>query len=330
MLLIYDEFYLKHDAGPSHIENPGRLFSIADAIIRDKYNNISIFKPVAAGVDDICLVHNLQYVEKVKQLSGDGNYHNLDPDTVISKFSYECAALAAGGCITGVDYLFRKDFPLKNIVAKRGTERIKEKRMSFFALVRPPGHHAFNNRGSGFCIFNNIAIAAKYARKKNFADKIAIVDFDVHHGNGTQDIFYEDNSTLYISIHQYPHYPGTGDAGQTGAGPGEGYTLNIPMAAGTGEPEYMRAFEKIIIPRLKKFGPELVLLSAGFDAHRLDPLSSINLESGSYKKIMEKLLSAMDKAIPFGIIFEGGYNHLATAESVICTIDALLEEKNAC
>jgi len=326
MLLIYDDFYLKHDAGPCHPESPGRLYAVINAVRnRDYGSSISFILPEAAKTQDICLVHSLKYLDMVRQLSRAGDYSNLDPDTVISGYSYDCAVLAAGGCINGIDYLLQgKKGPVKN-----GRVALKGMRKSFFALVRPPGHHAFNNRGSGFCIFNNIAIAARYSAKIGLADKIAIVDFDVHHGNGTQDIFYEDNNILYISIHQYPHYPGTGSASQTGSGAGAGYTLNVPVPAGSGEPEYLRAFDKIITPRLKTFEPGLVLLSAGFDAHRLDPLSSINLESGSYKKIISKLLKSSDAGIPYGIILEGGYDPPAVAQSALCAIDAFMEEKNA-
>jgi acetoin utilization deacetylase AcuC-like enzyme len=325
MLLIYDDYYQKHDAGPGHLENPGRLYAVINAIRNKGYgSNISFILPEAAKIQDVCLVHSLQYMDTVKQLSQPGNYNYLDPDTVISGYSYNCALLAAGGCINGIEYLKGKNGPVK---MGRGAE--KSMRKSFFALVRPPGHHAFNNRGSGFCIFNNIAIAARYAAKIRLADKIAIVDLDVHHGNGTQDIFYADNNTLYISIHQYPHYPGTGSDSETGYGAGAGYTLNVPVPAGSGEPEYLRAFDKIIIPRLKAFGPGLVLLSAGFDAHRLDPLSSINLESGSYKKIISKLLKASGGGTPYGVVLEGGYEPAAVAQSALCTIDAFVEEKNA-
>lgn len=336
MYIIYDDFYLKHFTGPSHVENAGRLAAIIAAIKKSSlFKDLDFCRPNKASTNQVCLVHGQAYVEKIAALSeeaGKSDYNmlfNIDMDTVVSKYTYESAMLAAGAGVSGIDMLFGE---------KKGD--------IFFALVRPPGHHAFKDSGSGFCIFNNIAIAAAYSIENHGLKRVAIIDFDVHHGNGTQDIFYEDNRVLYISLHQYPHYPGTGDWPENGRKKGEGYNLNIPLSANSGENDYIYAVNEIILPVLERFDPELLLFSAGYDAHKDDPLSLINLEDDSYRKIMELILRGCrqlsvrksgstiaaennSKSIPggfkTGIILEGGYNYEATARSVLKTISVCLE-----
>jgi len=336
MYIIYDDFYLKHFTGPSHVENAGRLAAIVAAIKKSSlFKDLNFCRPNKAGTNQVCLVHDPAYVAKIEALSKDAgkfDYNmlfNIDADTVVSKYTYESAMLAAGAGISGIDMLFG---------GKGGN--------IFFALVRPPGHHAFKDSGGGFCIFNNIAIAAAYSIENYGLKRIAIIDFDVHHGNGTQDIFYEDDRVLYISLHQYPHYPGTGDWRENGVRKGEGFNLNIPLAANSNENDYIYAVNEIILPVLERFNPELLLFSAGYDAHKDDPLSLINLEDDSYKKIMGLILKGRrqltagknsnnmtagnnDKSIPggfkTGIILEGGYNYEATARSVLKTISGCLE-----
>jgi acetoin utilization deacetylase AcuC-like enzyme len=345
MYIIYDDFYLKHFTGLSHVENAGRLAAIISTIKKSSlFKDLDFCRPNKADTKQVCLVHSPSYVERIAALSDESGkfdsnmLFNIDMDTIVSKYTYESAMLAAGAGVSGIDKLFG---------GKKGN--------IFFALVRPPGHHSFRENGSGFCIFNNIAIAAAYSIENHGLKRVAIIDFDVHHGNGTQDIFYDDDRVLYISLHQYPHYPGTGDWPENGRGKGEGFNLNIPLAAYSNENDYMYAVNEIILPVLERFNPELLLFSAGYDAHKDDPLSLINLEDDSYKKIMQLILrkcrqlpagenisnrvavnssSNVDagensKSNPgcfkIGIILEGGYNYEATARSILKTISACLE-----
>ena len=317
MYIIYDDFYLKHDTGYGHPENPGRLSSIMEAL--GSYEHRSILKyelPFEASNKMLSLVHDAKYIKNIEKLSAQGGFYQIDPDTVVSGDTFRSAKLASGGCLKGIDLLFLGRDPI------------------FFALVRPPGHHAFSGHGSGFCIFNNISLAAKYAMEKYNIKKIAIIDFDVHHGNGTQSIFYRSSEIFYISIHQYPLYPGSGWYDETGDGQGSGYNLNIPVVPGSGENDYFIAFTEIIFPLIINYDPELILVSAGYDAHRDDPLASINLTEDSYYKIMSIIMNMSiagmqnnpgKKRVKTGIILEGGYNHKATALSVLGTITACME-----
>jgi acetoin utilization deacetylase AcuC-like enzyme len=321
MYIIYDDFYLKHDTGPGHPENQGRLSSIIEALVNFEYRKKLKFKsPFEASNEMLNLVHDSNYIKNIEKLSVQGGFHHIDPDTVVSCDTFRAAKLAAGGCIKGIDLLFSGGDPI------------------FFALVRPPGHHAFTDHGSGFCIFNNISFAAKYAMENYNIKKIAIIDFDVHHGNGTQDIFYNSSEVFYISIHQYPLYPGSGWYDETGEGQGSGYNLNIPVISYSGENDYFVAFKEIIFPLITNYGPELILVSAGYDAHRDDPLASINLTEDAYYKIMSIIMCMSiagmqnnpgEERAKTGIILEGGYNYKATALSVMSTIKACMEaERN--
>jgi len=317
MYIIYDDFYLKHDTGPGHPENSGRLSSIMEALGNFEYRkNLKFKSPFEADNEMLNLVHDCRYIKNIEELSAQGGFHQIDPDTVVSEDTFRSAKLASGGCLKGIDLLFSERDPI------------------FFALVRPPGHHAFSDHGSGFCIFNNICLAAKYAMEKYNIKKIAIIDFDVHHGNGTQSIFYKSSEVFYISIHQYPSYPGSGWYDETGDGQGLGYNLNIPVVPGSGENDYFIAFIEIIFPLITNYDPELILVSAGYDAHRDDPLASINLTENSYYKIMSIIMNMSiagmqnnpgKKRVKTGIILEGGYNHKATALSVLSTITACME-----
>jgi acetoin utilization deacetylase AcuC-like enzyme len=199
--------------------------------------------------------------------------------------------------------------------------------LNVFCAVRPPGHHAESDSPMGFCLFNNVAIAARYAQQHYGISKIAIVDWDVHHGNGTQEIFYSDPSVFYISLHQYPFYPGTGGRAETGTGKGEGYTLNVPMRAGSGEAEYLKAFREEILPRLNMYRPELLIISAGFDAHRDDPLANIELTEASFATLTAMLMEVAGKYCQHRIVsvLEGGYNLQALSHSVEAHINELLK-----
>ncbi len=293
MYIIYDQLFLKHDTGMMHPENSGRLPPIVGAL-KDwqKSTSLCFTGPGQANPGLPGLVHSQAYVKKIKAYSEKGGQTYLDGDTVVSKYTYPSAVLAVSGAAKGIDLIFAEQGP-----------------SSFFALVRPPGHHAFRETGSGFCIFNNVAVAAAYAFQAHGLDRIAVIDFDAHHGNGTQDLFYGSDRLFYISFHQYPHYPGTGSYDQRGQGKGKGYTLNIPLAAGTGEESYFAAFAQLVLPLMEGFGPQLILVSAGYDSHHLDPLSSLGLCAQSYKKIMY-LISHLSHRFcrgRMGIVLEGGY-----------------------
>ncbi len=313
MYIIYDDFYLKHDNGPSHPENAGRLISIKNALDGWKLKDrIKIIDPREADIEEIEWVHDKEYVQNIKSLSESKIPSFLDPDTGVNQYTFQCAGLAAGAGFKGMDLISGRDAGFKK----------------FFALVRPPGHHAFPSYGSGFCIFNNIAICARYAQKELNIKKIAILDFDVHHGNGTQDIFYQDGSIFYISFHEYPHYPGTGSHEETGSGEGKGFNLNFPFSAGTGDPDYLLSMIEIVLPLMERFKPQLLLISAGYDSHSLDPLSSLGLTGQSYYK-MAFILSWLSRRFcqaKMGIFLEGGYEYEATSEGVLETIRGCLDQ----
>jgi acetoin utilization deacetylase AcuC-like enzyme len=315
MYVIYDDFYLKHSNGPGHPENPNRLVAIKGAIDGwDLKDRIAFGKPRPATDKEIGMVHDEDYIQEIKDLSEMGGISYLDPDTAVTEYTYDCSLLAAGGCFEGLDLIFDDS----------------NKSHRFFAVIRPPGHHAFKNHGGGFCIFNNAALSARYAQIKYGIKKIAIIDFDAHHGNGTQDFFYNDGSVFYISFHQYPHYPGTGNFSETGRGRGTGFNMNFPFMAETGDPDYVAALLDIIIPVMEKFDPELFLVSAGYDSHYLDTLSSLSLAEESYYKIMYIIsyLSHKHCRDRIGILLEGGYEYNATARSVLETIRGCFENKD--
>jgi acetoin utilization deacetylase AcuC-like enzyme len=307
MYFVYDDFFLKHENGPSHPENPDRLIAIMDALGKWQYHDsIEMISPEEASVDQLAMVHTGEYINMIKKLSSGGGLSFLDMDTGVNKYTYKCALLGAGGCFKGLDLIFKPDSRFNK----------------FFLAARPPGHHAFTSRGSGFCIFNNIALGTKYAQKKYGIKKIAIIDFDAHHGNGTQDVFYDDGDVFYISFHQYPHYPGSGDFNEIGDGSGKGYNMNFPFTAGTKEPDYIAAIIDIVIPVIERFAPELILVSAGYDSHLSDHMSSLGLTSVSYRKIIIAISSLAQYLCKgrVGIVLEGGYEYLSTSESVLETI----------
>ncbi|MGM0366673.1 MAG: histone deacetylase family protein [Actinomycetota bacterium] len=306
MYIIYDDLFLKHDPGMMHPESRDRLPSILDKLKGWEFeDSLSFTGPGQADPDLVALIHDKTYIHKIARFSEKGGHNYLDGDTVVSEYTYQSALLAAAGAAKGIDLVFDAG----------GTA-------AYFALVRPPGHHAFRGRGSGFCIFNNIAIAAAYAFKHYGLKKIAIIDFDAHHGNGTQEVFYNSSNLFYISFHQYPHYPGTGYYDQTGIGEGRGYSLNFPFAPGTGEDSYIAAFSQVIIPMMEKFNPQLILVSAGYDSHQLDQLASLNLATDSYLKIMYLIsyLSLKHCGGKTGIMLEGGYNTEVLGDCVKQTI----------
>ncbi len=305
--LVYDPVYLGHDTG-DHVENGRRLERtvglLASSGLRRELVSIT---PVPASMEDLLLAHSAQHIARVdRSASGGGGW--LDGDTVTSPGSYEAAIYAAGG-------------------VGRATEAvINGEVQSAFALVRPPGHHATRTDAMGFCLFNNVAIAARLALRKHELDRVLIVDFDVHHGNGTQDIFYADSQVLYISTHQYPLYPGTGRVEETGVAGALNHTVNAPLPPWSGDPEYLLAFQEVVVPAARRFRPQIVLVSAGYDAHWADNISSMQVTVGGYARMSAILKQLAEELCQGRIVFtlEGGYHLEALAHSVKATIEVLL------
>lgn len=302
--IVYDPIYLKHDTD-DHVERAQRLVEIHRALDSSGIIKQLVNIPARpATMQELHLVHSPDYVKYVRGF-GSGW---LDPDTYMSPDSYNVALHAAGGAIEATKWI------------------VGGKVDSVFALVRPPGHHASANRAAGFCIFNNAALAARKAVKDLKLSRVMIVDYDVHHGNGTQDIFYEDPSVLYFSTHQYPHYPGTGSYNETGAGDAKGTKINVPLPAFCGDEEYLQVFQEILVPSAKRYRPELVLVSAGYDAHWMDMLAQMQLTVSGYHR-MSAILKDLATQLCQGrilVILEGGYALQAIAASVQATFEVLL------
>jgi len=285
--LIYSEEYRNHNTG-SHPENQERLEAIVNSLkSRDIWDNLDIVNPQAASEDDILMVHTQKHLNHIKKLCENGGGY-IDYDTYASPQSYNTALLAAGGAIKAADLALNNE-------------------INAYSIARPPGHHATRDRAMGFCIFNNMAISLEYLRKKYKVEKFLILDFDVHYGNGTAEIFYEDPNVLYISIHQNPRtiFPGKGFVEENGAGKGEGYNLNIPMAPGSTTDDYIYMLEKILGPVASKFNADFYFLDVGFDGHVNDPLSSLALTDDFYEYIIAKM-KLITKSM--ALILEGGYN----------------------
>ncbi len=311
--LITHPDYLKHNAGPGHPESPERLKAIEAHLHKSGLMDQLTALPVAHQSEDdlapwIDAVHATGYREALHRAVPLQGISHLDADTGLSPGSWPAALAAVGGTLSAVD-------------------QVMSGRMSnVFCAVRPPGHHAESRRGMGFCLFNNVAIAARYLQRHHNIGKVAIVDWDVHHGNGTQEIFYEDPTVFYVSTHQSPLYPGTGSERETGKGAGKGATLNCPLPAGQDDDDYTTVFVKRIIPALKAFGPEFILISAGFDAHRDDPLAGMNVTEAGFGELT-RLVRQVAAGHARGRIvscLEGGYNLPALARSVEAHLVALL------
>jgi len=303
---ISDPFYLRHKNEP-HPENPGRLNAIQKKIESSKYyNNLTLIQPRKATVEDIAKVHGTGYIQSVEDSCRNG-VRNLDADTVISADSYQAALLSAGAGLEAVDKILE------------GTVD------NAFCAVRPPGHHAEQNKAMGFCLFNNVGVIARYAQDVKKIEKVFIFDWDVHHGNGTQHSFYKDSSIYYSSIHQYPFYPGTGGVDETGTGDGLGSNLNLPMRAFSCDSDYITSIENKLIPVIQKFNPDLIIISAGFDAHENDPLAQINLSTECYGKMTQKLMEIANDVCNGRILsmLEGGYDYSALADSVQLHVETL-------
>lgn len=305
--LIYDDIFLAHETPEWHPESKERLIAIIDALKSSEvWDKLVHIKPIKAEFKDIEAVHTHEHVERIKQMRPG----YADPDTYISEKSFEASLYAAGAVIEAVDKCKSKEI-----------ERA-------FCAVRPPGHHAEADRAMGFCIFNNIAIGARYAQKVGFK-KIFIIDFDVHHGNGTQHIFESDDSVFYFSTHQSHHYPGTGSESEKGKLKGEGFTYNIPMNNGSGVKDYFAVYHDVLPYLVKQFAPDMIMVSAGYDIHFRDPLSGIHVSNEGVRGIVKGILAccppANHKQIPAVFALEGGYDLKALADSVLITITEMLE-----
>lgn len=292
---VYDDLYLQHNTPAGHPERADRLRSLLRYLRQSSiWTNLLEVEPLAAPVETVELVHSRGHIGLVRRVSRSGGGMLDAGDTHASRASYDVALRAAGGVQTGIDAV------------------LGEGLAGAFCAVRPPGHHAEHSIPMGFCLFNNVAIGARYAQQRHGIERVAILDWDVHHGNGTQHIFEEDPSVLYVSLHQYPFYPGTGAREEQGRGGGEGLTLNIPMPAGTREERYLSAIEEEVLPKLAGFRPGLLLISAGFDAHEDDPLADMRLTEKSYAAMTEMVRGVA----PMVSVLEGGYDLDALARSV--------------
>jgi acetoin utilization deacetylase AcuC-like enzyme len=291
--LLMDPICRRHDTGLGHPERPERYDALASAFERaGVLDAVHRLAPRVATPDELTLCHTSAYVDRARRDISDGRDQLSTGDTAVSPESWDVALNAAGGVLNAVD-----------AVAARNAGNA-------FCVVRPPGHHATPDRGMGFCVFNNVAIAARYAQKKHGVGRVLIADWDVHHGNGTQDIFYKDASVLFFSTHQWPWYPGTGRAVDTGEGAARGTKINCPLPAGSGREEIFDAFRKKLLPAAREFKPELVLISAGFDSRAGDPLGRFTLADGDFAELTRMLLDVADQAAGGRLVsvLEGGYS----------------------
>ena len=303
-----DPRFQNHATGQGHPERSSRLAHTLDHLqAKEWFASLKTVEAVRCETEWLARVHHRQLIERARASCEQGLPYLDTPDVAISAESFEVARLAAGTVL--------------NLADEVAHGRVD----NGFALVRPPGHHAEHNAALGFCLFNNIAIAARYLQDQHGLEKILIVDWDVHHGNGTQHLFEEDPSVFYVSTHQYPHYPGTGAYSETGTGAGKGATLNCPMNAGAGNETYTQAFSETILPAIDAFGPDMILISAGFDAHQADPLGSINLTTEHYAWMTRRLMECADHHCNGRIlsVLEGGYDLDALALSVAVHIGTL-------
>jgi acetoin utilization deacetylase AcuC-like enzyme len=306
-ILISSERFAEHQTPPGHPECPERA-EVMDVVASEwRRQGGEVVAPREATREQLGRVHGSEYLRRISETAGSAIA--LDPDTYTSPETYEIALLAAGAAVDGVER-----------VMGGGHKRV-------LAMVRPPGHHAEHDRAMGFCFYNNVAVAAAHAKTLG-AGRIAIVDYDVHHGNGTQHIFERDASVLYVSTHQYPYYPGTGAADEIGVGPGTGFTVNLPLEAGAVNEDYRLVFEAVVLPVLKQFDPDLLLVSAGFDAHERDPLGGMRLTSDAFAAMTAQLRAVAEDCCEGRLVLvtEGGYDFRALAESLRGVVGVLASE----
>ena len=303
--IITTDTYLDHNTGQGHPERADRVSAVIESLKKFKNKNLIWKKPSTFDRKLLEITHNNNYVNKVEKSFPEKGLVFLDGDTIVSPGSKQAALDAVGSIIAAIDGVQSKEF------------------QNAFCAVRPPGHHAEKNKAMGFCIYNNVAVGTQYLLDKYKLNKVAIVDFDVHHGNGTQDIFYDNEKVLYISTHQYPFYPGTGGNDEKGK---YNNIFNIPLPAGTNSEEYLSAYE-FVLKKLKEFKPEFILFSAGFDAHENDPLAQFQLKSKDFYELTKRTLSLAKSCCNGKVvsILEGGYNLNALKESVDYHVKSLLE-----
>ncbi|HET9957543.1 MAG TPA: histone deacetylase [Polyangiaceae bacterium] len=289
-LLFDDPVFDEHHARGDHPECPERLQAARRAVERTRPQLEFTQVPARdATEEELARVHTPEYLQQLDQLAGQWSF--IDADTYVCPASIGAAKRAAGATVQLVEGLLSGMAPWG------------------LALVRPPGHHACANRAMGFCLLNNVAVAAAHARALG-AERVLVLDIDVHHGNGTQEIFYRDPSVLYVSLHQFPYYPGTGAATELGEGRGRGYTVNVPLSGGAGDTTYRTAFERIVLPIIEEYHPSLTLVSAGFDAHERDPLGGMMLSDAGYSSLIQRLKSSLPARHPIGLVLEGGYDFI--------------------
>ncbi|MBM4312829.1 MAG: histone deacetylase [Deltaproteobacteria bacterium] len=308
--IVKDRAYLRHGTDSGHPETPQRLVSIYEMLENpDMVRKFTGIDARRATREELERVHKPAFIDAVAATAGR-SMSMLDPDTVASPETYDIARLAAGGLMNAIDAV------------------VSRKVDNAFALVRPPGHHADEGRAAGFCIFNNVAVGARHAMAAHKMERILIVDWDLHHGNGTQDIFYEDRKVLYFSTHQFPYYPGTGAMGEMGRGEGLGYTINVPLRPGADDAFYVRIFQDILSPVTMAFKPEIILVSAGFDTYFGDPLGEMKVTPEGFAALTRILLNLAD-ACSGGrlvLVLEGGYHIQGLAKCVRAVLLELLEE----
>ncbi len=288
--ILIDPRFQEHDPGRGHPERPDRIAVLEDLLLSWQGPPLDRIEPRLATPDEIQTAHSEDLFERIRQTDGI-DHSSIDADTATSARSFEIALLAAGGLIETVD-----------AVADGAADNA-------FAFVRPPGHHATDMQSMGFCLFNNVAVAAKHLRARGF-ERVAIVDFDLHHGNGTEAIFYDDPNVLYASLHQYPYYPGTGAAGDLGRDAGTGFTVNVPLSAGVGDAGYLLAFDQVLCPILRQFEPNFLLVSAGFDCHHRDPLGGMQVTEPGVVGMADRLLAVAREVCEgrLAAVLEGGYD----------------------
>jgi acetoin utilization deacetylase AcuC-like enzyme len=304
LVLIHSERFAEHQTPPGHPERPERAEVMDVVAARWRDRGVDVVAPPQASRDQLARVHDESYLDLIERTAGRAV--KLDPDTYTSPESYEIALLAAGAAVDAVHRVIS------------GPHR------AAMALVRPPGHHAERDRAMGFCLYNNVAVAAAHARASGVA-RVAIVDYDVHHGNGTQHIFESDQSVLYISTHQYPYYPGTGAADEIGRGEGRGFTVNLPLEVGAADNDYRLVFDEVVLPVLQQFAPELLIVSAGFDAHERDPLGGMRVTTPAFAAMTMALRAVTDECCHGRIVAvtEGGYDLHALTASIEAVMEAL-------
>ncbi len=312
LVFVYDPQFQKHLTPESHPESPNRLAAIESALHRSELiKQVRRAEPRAATGDELAAVHNPAYIEDLERkgnLARDQNARlEVESETFMSSESYDTAKLAAGAGIVAVESV------------------LQARSQSAFVAVRPPGHHALKDKAMGFCLFNNVAIGARYAQKHLGVKKVLIIDWDVHHGNGTQAIFYDDPSVCFVSFHQYPFWPpNVGWYTEDGADEGKGYNINIPLPAGTGDEGYVKAWDAIVTPIILEYNPDLIMLSAGYDAHQFDPLGQQQISTAGYYLLSSRLADVAERTnARLAGFLEGGYNTKTLAESVVATMHVL-------